>query len=226
MIAIVNLYCILKNNDKYLWMINGEKAIISRYRLSQFKIDYREFVKNFYVRMWVAIILFSILELILYYVCIICITSKLMNAKIKTKRVLISILIFPFFSILLFFYPQKTYVFLIAIYQILEIIIAYICIEKIRFLSLFSVYFSLFLTNIIIISIIDSLFSLDIYLEELIELFVNIFTSLLSLFICYSKFCTNLKLLIRWTSKKIKILSLIFLLSCALLRKHWFNRKL
>lgn len=134
--------------------------------------------------------------------CTICIASKLMNAKIKTKRLLISLIIFPVFSIMLFLYPPKTYIFIIAIYQILEIILAYFCVEKIHFLHLLSVYFSLFLTNIIIISIIDSLFSLNLFYEELIEILVNVFTCLSSLFLCYSKLCNNLKLLMRWTSKK------------------------
>lgn len=46
----VNMYCISSVNGNEVVMINGEKAIISRNNIANFKKAYRNFVKNYYVQ--------------------------------------------------------------------------------------------------------------------------------------------------------------------------------
>lgn len=47
----VNLYCISSIKDNFVLLNNGEKALIGRNRSSDFKSAYRDFVKNYYVRL-------------------------------------------------------------------------------------------------------------------------------------------------------------------------------
>ena len=47
---VVNLYCIDRIENHHVYLTNGEKAIIGRNRVALFKKAYREFVKNYYLR--------------------------------------------------------------------------------------------------------------------------------------------------------------------------------
>lgn len=46
----VNMYCIESINQNIITLINGEKLIIGRTRISEFKKVYRGFINNFFVR--------------------------------------------------------------------------------------------------------------------------------------------------------------------------------
>lgn len=48
---VVNFYCISMIKESHVILNNGEKAKISRYKLSEFKKAYRAFVRNFISRM-------------------------------------------------------------------------------------------------------------------------------------------------------------------------------
>ena len=48
---IVNLYCIVSYNRMEIKMINGEKMPISRIKSADFNSFYKQFVKNYYVRL-------------------------------------------------------------------------------------------------------------------------------------------------------------------------------
>lgn len=48
---VINLYCIYKIKGNEVYLINGEKAIIGRNHIKEFKEFYRDFVKNYYVRL-------------------------------------------------------------------------------------------------------------------------------------------------------------------------------
>ncbi len=47
---VINLYCISSVSGNEVCMINGEKARIGRNHIAEFKKVYRDFVKNYYVR--------------------------------------------------------------------------------------------------------------------------------------------------------------------------------
>lgn len=47
----VNLYCVRSIKDNYVVLSNGEKAVISRKNMADFKRAYQDFVKHFIVRM-------------------------------------------------------------------------------------------------------------------------------------------------------------------------------
>ena len=46
----VNMYCIDKIDNNEILLINGEKVVISRHKIADFKKSYRNFVKNYYLR--------------------------------------------------------------------------------------------------------------------------------------------------------------------------------
>ena len=48
---VVNLYCISSIKDNFVILNNGEKAVIGRNRFAEFKSAYRDFVKDYYVRL-------------------------------------------------------------------------------------------------------------------------------------------------------------------------------
>lgn len=48
---LVNMYCIVSLSGNEVLLINGEKAIVARSHISDFKKAYRNFVKNYYVRL-------------------------------------------------------------------------------------------------------------------------------------------------------------------------------
>ncbi len=48
---VINMYCVVSISGKEVLLINGEKAIIGRNHITDFKKVYKNFVKNFYIRM-------------------------------------------------------------------------------------------------------------------------------------------------------------------------------
>lgn len=48
---VVNMYCISSIKDFCVMLNNGEKAKISRHKLTEFKMAYKNFIKNFITRM-------------------------------------------------------------------------------------------------------------------------------------------------------------------------------
>lgn len=47
---LVNLYCISKYYDSIITLTNGEKVVVGRNNIANFKKAYRDFVKNYYIR--------------------------------------------------------------------------------------------------------------------------------------------------------------------------------
>lgn len=163
------------------------------------------------------IVFISLIESILYYICMLSISVHLLNAKYSKIKICISFLLFIPIILLGFICDKYTMAFIHEIFQIIEIFMVRLCLKKIRIRSIISIYIFLFLINIIVASCIDFFLSLEIVDEGYIEFSVNILSTVICFIVCYSKLNQKVKQVLNLTPKIIKRLLLALLVCCSIL---------
>lgn len=163
------------------------------------------------------IVLISLIESILYYICMISISVKLLKATYNKIKIGFSFLFFIPIIVICFLCDIDTIIFVQGIFQIIEILLVRFCLSKVRLLSITSIYIFLFLINIIIVSCIVSFFSVKSNEEYYIEFIVNIISMTICLIVCYTNISQKVQQALCWTPKAIKRLLLSLLACCSIL---------
>ena len=158
------------------------------------------------------IVIISLIESILYYICMLIISVKLFDAEYSKIKVGISFLFFFPIIIATVFCDNNTISTVHGIFLFVEIITARLCLKKIRILTITSVYFFLFLLNVMLGSIPGIFITPDEPQRCMIEFLINITTFVVCMIICFTKFRIKTKQILKFTSKIVKglILSLLF----------------
>lgn len=157
------------------------------------------------------LVLLSIIDLLLYYICLYSIGFKILEGKPKRILSYVSLILFILICIIEIIYSNKFFIIFHSFIQMLEVLLIKLSFRKIRLLSIASAYILLFLINTIIVACIISIISIESKYEWIIELSINILSTITCLFICYSSFNRKIKQVIYWTSKSIKRLFLLLL---------------
>ncbi len=163
------------------------------------------------------IVFVSIIEALLYHIGVLSICVNLLNAKISKVRTVISFMLFVPLTIIALVCQSDIAIIAQEIFQIIDILIIWLCLKNIKIHSVISTYLFLFLINIIIISNIDSAFFVQDAYEKYLEFVVNIISSVLCIIICNTNIKIKVKQVINLTPKNVKRLFLSIIFCCAIL---------
>lgn len=163
-----------------------------------------------------SIVAISFIEAVLYYICMLTVSVKLLDAEYSKIKIGVSFLIFVPVIIAAIFCDQETMITIQGIFQFIEIITAKLCIKKVRILSIASVYCFLFMLNIMLESIPGIFLTLNEPQRSNVEFSVNIMTFIACMIICFTKLRIKTGQILKFTSKTVKRLVLSLLLCCAI----------
>ncbi len=163
-----------------------------------------------------SIVAISFIESVLYYICMLTVSVKLLDAEYSKIKIGVSFLIFVPVIIAAIFCDQETMITIQGIFQFIEIITAKLCIKKVRILSIASVYCFLFMLNIMLESVPGIFLTLNESQRSKVEFSVNIMTFIACMIICFTKLRIKTGQILKFTSKTVKRLVLSLLLCCAI----------
>jgi hypothetical protein len=158
----------------------------------------------------------SVFESLLYFLCAVTFSVKILNGAIKRKYLIyIFLCVYPPVIVLSMFY-DKLFDLVAVLLMILGIIFIKFAIPKVNTFSIIYFYIFIFMNNIFIISLISSV--LKIFTEDsfIVELIVNIVISVICLIVCFKiELREKMKIIVAWISWKIKILMIFYMLIVA-----------
>lgn len=163
-----------------------------------------------------SIVAISFIESVLYYICMLTVSVKLLDAEYSKIKIGVSFLIFVPVIIAAIFCDQETMITIQGIFQFIEIITAKLCIKKVRILSIASVYCFLFMLNVMLESVPGIFLTLNESQRSNVEFSVNIMTFIACMIICFTKLRIKTGQILKFTSKTVKRLVLSLLLCCAI----------
>lgn len=164
-----------------------------------------------------ALVVISIIECFLYYICILSISVKLLEAKYNKIKMGVSFLFFIPIIVIGVLCDNNTIILTLGIFQILEILLARFCLHNVRITSIIYFYIFLFFTNTIIISCVIYFLSVKSNKEWIIELAVNLTSMIICLIVCHTNLNYKVRQMLIWIPKSIKRLLLSLLISCSIL---------
>ncbi|MBQ8133062.1 MAG: GHKL domain-containing protein [Clostridia bacterium] len=164
-----------------------------------------------------SIVAISFIESVLYYLCMLTVPVKLLDAEYSKIKICVSFLIFVPVIIAAIFCGQEIMITIHAIFQFIEIITAKLCIKKVKILSIASVYCFLFMLNVMLESVPGIFLTLNKPQSCIVEFSVNIITFIACMIICFTKIRNKTVQILKFTSKIVKGLILSLLFFCAIL---------
>lgn len=151
-----------------------------------------------------ALVVVSIIESFLYYICMFSISVKLLEAKYNKIKIGVSFSFFIPTIIIGILCDNNTIILVQGIFQILEILLVRFCLYNVRLLSIISVYTFLFLINTIIVSCVISFLSVKLNREWIIEFTVNLISMIVCLIVCHTNLNSKVRHMLLWIPKSIK----------------------
>ena len=164
-----------------------------------------------------TLVVVSMIESILYYICMLSISIKILEAQYNKIKIGLSFLFFIPIIIVGILCDNNIIIFAQGIFQIFEILLAKFCLRNVQITSIIYFYVFLFLTNTIIISCVIFFLSVKWNKEWLIELTVNLISMIMCLIICHTNLNTKVRQMLLWIPKSIKRLSLSLLIFASIL---------
>lgn len=150
-----------------------------------------------------------VFETILYYICIIIISNKILDGILQKQSILLSFSIY--IPIVIMWKNMSQSLQCCVIYMILIFQIIFLCVtsKKIKFISLvYSIVF-LFCFNAVLISLFIAVFSIPNKFQLIVEVAMHILMSVFCFVLCYTKISYKIKNIILWTPKIVKFIILI-----------------
>lgn len=159
----------------------------------------------------------SVIEVILYYISAVFISTKILNAHCSQTRIILSIFGFiPLLSALMLNDKDSAFI-IVELYLLIEIFITKFVLKELRLFRIIKTYLFIFFSNIMLSACADCIFAVEDNLNWQIELVVNILTSIGIWGFCLTKFTIKIQKILYLTSNFIKILMLVMLLICSIL---------
>lgn len=151
-------------------------------------------------------------ESLIYNICLIIISVRIYDCKLKKPTILLNLLLHFILMILALKLKYDIFLFYFTLSLILEIIFLKLSINNISIRSLLYLFLLLFSFNIILNSSIISFISTSTKTDVLIELIIHLLMLLICVSVCYSKLIDKTKIVLLWTPKSIKFLIVSLLL--------------
>ncbi len=162
--------------------------------------------------MRVITVLICVSELIMYYIMVIIISVKVLNAEYNKIRIVLSSFAFLLLSVIGFLCDNKTFPAVGFFFQFVEIFICRISLSGIKLKTIILIYVSLFLTGVLMTTFLSQIMTPDPEGESYIDLAVNTVTFAVCILLCFTKIRQNLIQIFLWTPALIKILSFAVLI--------------
>ena len=159
----------------------------------------------------------SVIEVILYYICSIFISTRILNTDCSIIRIMISMLGFTPLLFGLIINDKNLAFTIIESYLFIEILLTKFTVPKISVFKIIKIYLFIFFFNTLFGICIDYIFSFAKNINWQIELFVNLLTSAGIILICHTRQTEKIKRMLNLTPHFIKTLMLITLIICSLL---------
>lgn len=161
--------------------------------------------------------LITIIETVIYYVCILSIIKSFYSEDSDKRRIYLSFLIFVPFIVIAVFCDINRLLLIHILIQCIELFIVKISFKNIKFKRIVYIYSFLFAFNSLVISVVLYLFYIPQEFDLYIELLVNLLISTSIISICHTNLRFKIQNIIFLAPKYIKRLLLLFLLVSALL---------
>lgn len=150
-----------------------------------------------------------IFETVLYYICLIIISDKILDGVLHKLSITLSFLIYIPILIVWRNLSEQLQCCVIFTIFIFEVFFLWLTSKKIKFISLvYSVIF-LFCFNAILNYLIITIFLIPSHLQLIIEIGIHILLSVFCFVLCYTKISYKIKNIIFWTPKNVKYIILI-----------------
>ena len=159
----------------------------------------------------------SVIEVILYYIFSLSISTKILNAHISALRIVISILGFIPLLLTLMINDNDWSFTTVEIYLLIEILFTKLTVSEVSIFKIIKIYLFVFFFNTLLSVCIDYIFSLEKNIDGQIELTVNILTSTGIILLCHTKQTKKIQKIINLTPNFIKTLMLVMLIVYSLL---------
>ena len=154
----------------------------------------------------------SVIEVILYYIFSLSISTKILNAHISALRIVISILGFIPLLLTLMINDNDWSFTTVEIYLLIEILFTKLTVSEVSIFKIIKIYLFVFFFNTLLSVCIDYIFSLEKNIDGQIELTVNILTSTGIILLCHTKQTKKIQKIINLTPNFIKTLMLVMLI--------------
>lgn len=138
----------------------------------------------------------SLIDSCCYYICMLSIGINILNSQPKKRLIYVSFILFiPIIIVEILCYNY--FLLINSLVQIMLVLLVRLCLKEVRFLSIVSSYMLLFLINS--------------NLEWLIEISINLFSSIICLIVCNTKLNKKIQQMLNLTQRSVKrlLLSLI-----------------